>query len=329
MQIKEVLHNFPLRISITNHCNLRCFFCSNEGMDFGNRNNHEIDLNSFKYLVGSLGAAGLQTLSLTGGEPAIYSKIKQLLSFVISQNLPRTFFHTNGVSLSRKMIDDYLIYFSKVAVSIHTIDFNIWTKLTNSTRRQFDILLENLEYLGELSKNKKIKVEIKIVPIKGINDSIENIKQFLDFCSENNFRFKFLNFEPIIEKHIRYSLDFLTLLKSVLDIGAKKLENPKQFRGQTSYLPMHLYEYKNTKGVLIEIGCGHPDVCASCYKSNEIFITPQLRIKPCHISPQEFELKDIINRRDDNALFGAILKSREFLKEKPGINKIIWSDNVL
>ena len=83
---------------------------------------------------------------------------------------------------------------------------------------QFKILLENLNYLGELSKKKKIKVEVKVVPIKGINDSSETIKDFLDLCSDNKFRFKFLNFEPIIQNHIKYSLDFEKLLEKICKI---------------------------------------------------------------------------------------------------------------
>ncbi|MBU4348151.1 radical SAM protein, partial [Patescibacteria group bacterium] len=183
MRIKKALNNFPLRVSITDHCNLNCFFCSNEGMDFKNRNNHEIDLESFKYLVKTTKVAGLQTLSLTGGEPTIYSKIEELLDFVVSQKIPRTFFHTNGIALTKKLIDKYLVHFSKLAVSIHTTNYKIWKQLTRGKEEQFEILLENLNYLGELSKKKKIKVEVKVVPIKGINDSSETIKDFLDLCS--------------------------------------------------------------------------------------------------------------------------------------------------
>jgi len=326
MQIEEALKNYPLRISITDHCNLNCFFCSNEGMDFDNRNAHEIDLEKFKFLVRTTADKGLNTLALTGGDPSVYTRINELLEFVVSQKIPKTFFHTNGIGLTKEMIDKYLIHFSKVAVSIHSINFDVWSNLTNGTKKQFKTLMENLLYLGELSKKKKVRVEIKIVPVAGINDEKNNIIEFLDFCSDNKFRFKFLNFEPIVEEHIKYSLNFSKLLELMENIGAIKLDKPTEFRGQNSYLPMNWFQYKDTKGVLIQIGCGSPDVCEPCYKSNEIFVTPELFIKPCHMDNKQFDLNKVILEKNEEALFGLILDSREFLRTKPGMNKMIWSE---
>ncbi|MBU4370056.1 hypothetical protein KKG58_04880, partial [Patescibacteria group bacterium] len=72
---------------------------------------------------------------------------------------------------------------------------------------------------------------------------------------------------------------------------------------------------------------GHPDVCKACYKSNEIFITPQLTIKPCHIHSCQFELKEFIIDQNKHKLFKTIIKSRKFLKKKPGLGKVTWFDN--
>ena len=35
---QEALANYPIRIALTDYCNLDCVFCSNEGMGLTNKN---------------------------------------------------------------------------------------------------------------------------------------------------------------------------------------------------------------------------------------------------------------------------------------------------
>src|SRR4030042_2090825 len=108
MKIGEILKKFPIRIALTDYCNLHCFFCSNEGMDTKCKNLHHADLKSLKYLLGVTKKAGLHGLSLTGGEPSLYPSLNKLLEYVKELKLNQTFFHTNGVSLTPSLIDDSL-----------------------------------------------------------------------------------------------------------------------------------------------------------------------------------------------------------------------------
>ena len=112
IDIKWILEHFPLRIALTDYCNLKCFFCSNEGMDLSCKNLRHIDLESLKYLLKLTKENGLNNLSLTGGEPSLYSNIDELLTFVKSLNLKQTFFHTNGTYLTKELIDKHLKYLS-------------------------------------------------------------------------------------------------------------------------------------------------------------------------------------------------------------------------
>lgn len=324
MKIEDALKNFPLRIALTDYCNLKCFFCSNEGMDFDCKNKNHIDLNLLKKLLKYLRKEGLNNLSITGGEPSLFPKINELLLYIKNLNFPQVFFHTNGTALSKKIIDNYLVSFTKIAVSIHTVNFKTWKKLTYGSKMQFDNLIKNLDYLSKYTKNNQVVVEIKVVPIKGINNNYKNIKDILDFCADHNFKFKFLNFEPITNEQQSYQLPLNYLTKIIEKCGAKLLPKDNNFRGQKSYLPINWYAYKNIKGAAIEIGCGEPNVCKTCYKSNEIFISPNLELKPCHASNFNIPLKFIITNNDKKSILKAILESRKFLKTKPGLNITHW-----
>lgn len=324
MKIEEILNKFPLRVALTDYCNLHCFFCSNEGMDLSCKNLRHADLESLKYLLMLTKNNGLNNLSLTGGEPSLYLHIDELLTFVRSLDFKQTFFHTNGAYLTKELIDKHLKYFSKVAVSTHSLNFEKWSNLTGGNQKQFDQLMENLKYLGEYSKAGQLLVEIKEVPMTGVNDSEEDIKEILDLCAENKFKFKFLNFEPITKDQQKYQKDLKDIIKKIISLGAIPLPADESFRGQKDYLPLNWFNYKGTKGVVIEIGCGQKYACETCADSNEIFVDPSLQIKPCHASDFSIPLKEFIAGKEDRRILDAFVKSREFLATKPGLGASNW-----
>jgi hypothetical protein len=176
--------------------------------------------------------------------------------------------------------------------------------------------------LGEVGYGQRL--EIKHIPIRNINDSHEMIKKTLDLCARYGARFKFLILEPIERAHIRLVVP-LTELASKLEItGCTPLPKEAEFRGQAHYLPLNWYQYKGTKGVAIEIGCGRPDICQICYKSNEVFVTPSLAIKPCHVSPATISLADAVFHRSEAQLLEAFVESRRSLHTRPGEPARYW-----
>ena len=322
LNIKNIMENIPLRVSITDFCNLNCFFCSNEGMDMNLKNKNISNLNSLLYLIKLLRHKGLKKISLTGGEPSIYPEIDKLLREINKLNFDKTFFHTNGVLLNEKLIKGPLKKFSKIAISIHSIDFNEWKNMTGGKKAQFEKIIKNLDLLYEEGYGNR--VEIKIVPIKSKNFSEESIKKTLDFCNKRGFKFKFLIFEPIKKEHLDLVIGINNISSLLKKIGAKELLKEKTFRNQKDYLPINWFEYKSIRGVLIEIGCGKKEVCRACFASNELFITPSLEIKPCHISPYTIPLSKLIKNKEDNKILEEIINSRRYLMKSPGENKIYW-----
>lgn len=325
ISLKTCLEFLPLRISVTDYCNLRCFFCSNEGMPLCRKNKKHINLKQLKYLVRILADEGLKNLSITGGEPTLYPHIIELVDFLNQFNFKNLFLHTNGTNLDRSLLKKLSLRFNKIAISVHSFNFNIWQKITSGTERQFRKIMDNLQILTEF--NDAFLVELKCVPIRGYNDSEKEFKTFLDFCNVSAFKFKFLNFEPIIDKHIELVIPFSEIEEKLFDIGCRQAGQAKKtFRGQNNYLPIREFKYKNVSGVAIEIGCGDPSVCKECYRSSEIFITPELEIKPCHMNNYQINLVNLIKQKNRQNIFQNIIDSRLFLAESPGAGLEKWQN---
>lgn len=325
LTLKQILERFPLRVSITDYCNLHCFFCSNEGMKKDRRNSTNMDVDDFAYLLNVLANNGLKHISLTGGDPTLHPELERIVDIINEANIKRSFFHTNGIELDKNLIMDQLYSFTKIAVSIHATDFVTWRKITKGTKEQYDKLTNNLSLLAQEGYGKRI--EIKHVPMHGINDADEMIKGTLDLCARYNFKFKFLNFEPIEHQHQKLIIPIKDLVTRLEELGCRKIEREWVFRGQTDYLPANFFEYNGTEGFAIEIGCGEQNVCRACYKSNEIFLTPSFELKPCHITSMSISLKDAIDNRDHDGILSKIVDSRIFLFQGPGAGRTYWNQD--
>lgn len=322
--LPQCLQFFPLRVALTDYCNIACFFCSNEGMPLSQKNKSFIDTEKLKYLIETLSEEGLRNISFTGGEPVLHPDIEEIARTCGKLNFERSFFHTNGIllteGLSRKLAEN----FNKIAVSIHSARFETWSKITRGSKEKFKKLMRNLEILSQLKD--KTLIELKSVLIKDYNDSEEELKSFLALCNAFKFKFKFLNLEPIIPSHTGFVIPFERVKEKLISVGAEPEKENSQFRGQSNYLPIKRFKYKDTRGVAIEIGCGKPEVCEECYRSNEIFVTPELKIKPCHMTNHQIDLLPLIEQKDKESIFETIVNSRRYLAQAPGRGLKVWQN---
>ena len=323
-KIEEILSRFPLRVSITDNCNLACFICSIEGLGLDQRNTKSVDPKDFRFLVDTLTNKGLNHISLSGGDPTAHPNAREMIDIVNESGVENRFYHTNGILLAREELSGGLMDFTKIGVSAHAFNYENYQRITRGSRAQYDQVMRGLRMLGERGLGQK--VEVKHVTVKGMNDDLDSIRETMDFCAEYGFKFKFLNFEAIEPSHVDLTQDVGNISERVRSLGATPIPGTMDsFRGQSVYIPITWYDYKGTRGVTIEVGCGVPEVCASCHDSNEIYVTPSLEIKACKSSDRVFPLKPGIDSRDENAILDAVVESREFLKTKPGQNREYWS----
>ena len=119
-----------LRISLTDHCNLRCVYCMPEEMIF--RPNAELlqddELIDLVHLFASL---GFDKYRLTGGEPTVRAHIVDLVRGIASVSGVRSLsMTTNGVLLSRLAQPLRDAGLQRVNISIDTLDAEKFRRVT-------------------------------------------------------------------------------------------------------------------------------------------------------------------------------------------------------
>jgi len=82
-QMPMELNQFPLRIEITNKCNLKCDYCLSLTSSFY-RNRPETDFTALKKFIKSL---KIRALFLLGGEVCFYHKIKELAKYCLDNKV--------------------------------------------------------------------------------------------------------------------------------------------------------------------------------------------------------------------------------------------------
>ncbi len=119
-----------LRISLTDHCNLRCVYCMPEDMTF--RPNAELmQDDEVIELVRLFASLGFDKYRLTGGEPTVRAHIVELVGEIARvpgvRSLSMT---TNGVLLPRLALPLVRAGLQRVNISIDTLDADKFKRLT-------------------------------------------------------------------------------------------------------------------------------------------------------------------------------------------------------
>lgn len=119
-----------LRISLTDHCNLRCVYCMPEDMTF--RPNAELmQDDEILHLVSLFSSLGFDKIRLTGGEPTVRANLVQLVEGICQTPGVRTIsMTTNGVLLGRLAQPLADAGLERVNISIDTLDPQKFRRLT-------------------------------------------------------------------------------------------------------------------------------------------------------------------------------------------------------
>lgn len=178
-----------LRISLTDHCNLRCVYCMPEEMTF--RPNAEMlqddELISLVRLFASL---GFDKIRLTGGEPTVRANVVELVREIAHTPGIRTVtMTTNGVLLARLARPLAEAGLKRVNVSMDTLDPGKFRRLTRWG--SLDDVWAGIE-AAEMAGLSPIK--INAVVVRGYNES--DVVDLAHLTVDHSWQVRFIEMMP-------------------------------------------------------------------------------------------------------------------------------------
>ncbi|SFH97931.1 cyclic pyranopterin monophosphate synthase subunit MoaA [Bradyrhizobium sp. cf659] len=156
-----------LRVSVTDRCDLRCFYCMSEDMTFLPKADL-LTLEELDRLCSAFIAKGVRKLRLTGGEPLVrrnvMTLVRSLSRHLSSGALNELTLTTNGTQLAKYARELADCGVRRINVSLDTLDPRKFREITRWG--EIDKVLEGIE----AARAAGLAVKINAVALKNLNE---------------------------------------------------------------------------------------------------------------------------------------------------------------
>ncbi len=292
-----------LRVSVTDRCNQRCFYC----MPFNGvepfRHSQILTYEEIARVVRAAVRAGIVKIRLTGGEPLVRKNICELVSLIANTTgIVDLGLTTNGALLGRMAGELFDAGLRRINVSLDTLNPAKFFGITGT--RHFQDVLDGIETALETGFD---PVKINMVAIRGVND--DELEDFAGLSVERPFHVRFIEYMPVgsagdwsIEKTIPSNeiLERLRKLGTLLPVPGNRLDGPSE-----------RYRFENAKGEIGLIGAVSNHFCRLC---NRLRLTADGKLRPCLMSDEEVDIKSVLREGGSEERLAEVLKRAIALK---------------
>jgi cyclic pyranopterin phosphate synthase len=285
-----------IRISVTQRCNLNCFYCHSEGHVKTNENKEvEMTPAEIAKIVETASNMGIRKLKITGGEPLLRKDILEIISGV-KPYMDDISLTTNGVLLEDYAKDLSAAGLNRINVSLDTLDKKTYEFLTGR-----DILHQVMSGITAIHGNGLSPLKLNMVVLKGINE--HELTQMMDFTRKVRGILQIIELETTrecidSEMYSAYHAE-MQPIESWLNVNAKqiisrKMHHRKKYRIELGGLkyPLNRKDNDCSNGAA-EVEVVKPmhnsEFCSNCTR---LRVTADGRLKPCLLSDDH--LLDII-----------------------------------
>lgn len=291
-----------LRISITDRCNLRCFYCTPWG---GYEKLPSQEILRYEELLRIAAVAvrvGIRKIRVTGGEPLVR---KGALEFIQSlhrvQGLREVCLTTNGVRLPELAADLYATGLRHLNLSLDSLRRERYRELTG--RDHFQEVMAGIELAAGLGFH---PLKINCVVLNGVND--DELLDFALLTRDHPYQVRFIEFMPTVEQ-ARWSRHFLPMAEVRRRLAA--LGPMEAVARPDTAGPAQTFRLPGFRGELGFISAVSDHHCPTC---NRLRLTAAGRLRPCLFGGQELDLKGPLRRGAGDAALGHLMQEAIRLK---------------
>lgn len=179
-----------VRVSVTDRCDLRCFYCMPQGFHDFEEPDHWLTFDEIERVVGAFTRLGVSRIRLTGGEPLVRRDLPELAGRLAAlPGLDDLSLSTNATQLARQAGALRAAGIRRINVSLDSLDP---TRFHDITRGSLDKVLAGLMAAKEAGFR---PIKINMVAMKGLNE--DEIDAMVDFCAEHGFTLRLIETMPM------------------------------------------------------------------------------------------------------------------------------------
>lgn len=268
-----------LRISLTDHCNLRCVYCMPEDQTF--RPNAELMQDDEVLMLTRMFAdLGFDKIRLTGGEPTVRANIVELVRGIASTpGIRSVSMTTNGLLLSRLAKRLAEAGLKRVNVSLDTLNTEKFKRLTRWGKLE-DVWagVQAAEEAGLLP------IKLNAVVVKGYNET--DVVDLARLTLEHPWQIRFIEMMPfagVTDVQTGQVITADEIKQRIEDsLGIMQSANGGMLDGEA-----RLYRLPDAQGDVGFISSVTMPFCASCTRAR---LTADGRLRLCLLREKEVDL---------------------------------------
>ncbi|MFD1553679.1 GTP 3',8-cyclase MoaA [Putridiphycobacter roseus] len=278
-------HNY-LRISLTERCNLRCFYCMPEDGVPLRHKAHFMTSEEIVALAKIFVAQGVDKIRITGGEPLIKKDFENIITNLGALNV-KLHLTTNGI-----LVDKYISVFKKVGlkdinVSIDSLKEEKFNAITK--RKYFQKVMDNIQLLLK----EDFKVKLNVVLMKDWNE--DEIISFIELSKNNKLAIRFIEFMPFDGN--QWDTSKVVTYHQIMD----RVQNHFGPQNVLQISPLSNDTAKNflVKGYVGTFGIISSVTNPFCDSCNRLRLTADGKLKNCLFSAGETDLLTAYRKEED------------------------------
>jgi cyclic pyranopterin phosphate synthase len=277
------VHN-NLRISVTDRCNIRCFYCMPaDNVVFMNRKlllSFE-EIERFARIVAPL---GVNKLRLTGGEPLVRSDLHVLVEMLSTvPGIEDIGLTTNGILLADQAQDLFDAGLRRINVSLDALDP---VKFQEITRREgYERVVAGIRKAQEVGFD---PVKVNAVSVRGVTET--EIVPFGHFARETGVEMRFIEYMPL-DADNAWERDKVLFAREIIDTLSREIMPLIPCDDQNPHAPASDFVFEDGIGRIGFIASISQPFCASC---NRFRLTADGKLRNCLFSLNETDVRGLL-----------------------------------
>jgi len=275
-------HNY-LRISLTDNCNLRCFYCMPEEEYEFTPTSRLMQPDEIESISKIFVAQGVNKIRLTGGEPLVRKDAGKII-LSLSKLPVKLTLTTNGTRVHEFIELLKKANIQTLNISLDTLQSDRFLLLTR--RDQFKQVYDNIQLLIRNG----FQVKVNVVVMKGMNDG--EINDFIEWTKDTPIQIRFIEFMPFSGN--RWTSNKVFTWQEILDLVQTKypivrLDDEIHDTAKKYTVPGHA-------GSFAVISTMTSPFCSGC---NRMRLTADGKMKNCLFSKEETDLLTAFRNGED------------------------------
>lgn len=273
-----------LRISVTDRCNIRCFYCMPaDNIRFMDRE-HLLTFEEIEQIVRVVVPLGVTKIRLTGGEPLVRRDLHRLVAMIRRiagiQDIGLT---TNGILLAEQAQELFDAGLRRLNVSLDALDP---IKFREVTRRDgYEKVLDGIRVAQQVGFS---PIKVNAVSIRGVTES--EIVPFGWFARESGCEVRFIEYMPL-DADAAWERQKVLFAQEIRETLSREILPLEPVGDHAPHAPATEYQFRDGIGRIGFIPSVSQPFCDQC---NRFRLTADGKLRNCLFSLSEFDVKQLL-----------------------------------